>query len=1161
MMESFLLSLREEAPPAPRWVAHSGGGRWDRWRRDGIRRCTRLKNALCSAPENEHRLSIVGVAMRLSMSACNTFPRILMSRVEIQKIRAIFPDVLTPVQSQIFDEIVEIVLRRSNYLTWEQKSLFFKRDALYRFHGEHQVKIREPRSLSDFLSAFRLSLSMQEDDLVPEMGEMLSFIPLKAEHEIELRAIQAEQWLKKLQHAVSEDDARSELPRLGLLLQNDGVHLQIAASSEEPFRASKQAELRRMIEAMRYHSQAYDVVTTQILWALHDYGMSSPERHLSFDDSNLEKILRFLLQDSRLLAQTMFWEDGRPVSCHEAPLAWRYRDEGGDEMAFDLVNAQEQVIEKARMIIPGKKTYLLADDGFHRVPFWPQNLSPTSLPWLVPKAALMSHAGYALLKKMGVPVPSAMAAKVERHAFQVEVKCSVHRSVYHHDALRVQASAVLKQSQESYLWREGKWEIVQSAKQTSDRIIESDDSLMKSAAPWLRELSLRPVRYRDVPYEEMRVTKSFPDQMVDWLSRRPSGIELLLDEQLDDLLHGSVSGSVSIEIEESGNGLDWFDINVQVRVSDPELTQEEIALLLRAKGKWVKLEAKGWRKLDYQWSEEMQRELAEIGLSAQDLQGEKQRMHALQLGALAKRQSSLLLEQDQQRLSRRIDEIQTRVTPAVPSSIAATLRPYQEEGFHFLAYLSTNQFGGVLADDMGLGKTLQSLTWLAWLREKHGAEKKSPPRPSLVIAPKSVQENWQTETQRFCSSLRCKVWRTGDTEEQLRPELFDILIVNYAQLRHWSDELKAIAWQAVIVDEAQNIKNPASQSTQCVRALVAEHRLALTGTPIENRLMDLWSIFSFAMPGVLGSRAAFTRRFDQSKDPQARKRLSALTRPFLMRRTKKEVAQDLPDRIEEDISVMLDGMQAKLYQAELKRARAHLLKAKLPGQLDQMRFHLLSSLLRLRQICCHPALLGASEPAPATSTPRKRAKKFAQKEVDPTESAKLDALMELLEPLIEEGQKVLVFSQFVGMLDLIQQELNKRSWQHFSLTGQTDNRGDLVEAFQQSEGAAVFLISLKAGGAGLNLTAASYVVLFDPWWNPAVEAQAIDRTHRIGQKSTVIAYRFVAKDTIEEKIRLLQQKKSEMAQDIFGEENFARALSLDDFHYLLADSSTGITQG
>ena len=1083
-----------------------------------------------------------------------------MNRAEIPKIRAIFPDVLTPVQSRIFDEIVGVVLRRSNYLTWEQKSLFFRRDALYRL-PDHQVKISQPRSLSDFLSAFRFFLSIQEDDLVPEMREMLSFIPLKAEHEIELRAIQAQQWLKKLQDAVREDGERSELPRLSLLLQDDGVHLQISASSEEPFRLLKQAELRRMIESMRYHGKAYDVVTTQILWTLNDLGLGSPDRHLSFDDPCLQKILRFLLQDSRALAQTMFREDGQPVPCHEAPLAWRHRDDGADEMAFYLVDAQEQVVEKARMVIPGKKTYLLADDGFHRVPFWPQNLSLISLPWLVPKAALMSHAGYTLVKKMGVPVPSAMAAKVERHAFQVVVKCSVHKSVYQHDAMRVQARALIKQTQESYLWREGKWEWERPAKQTQDLIIETDDSLMKSAEPWLRELPLRPVRYLDVPYGEMRVTKSFPDQIADWLSRRPTGIELLLDQQLDDLLHGSVSGSVSIAIEESGSGLDWFDIKAQVHVSDPELTQEEIALLLRAKGKWVKLEAKGWRKLDYQLSEEMQRELAEIGLSPQDLQGEKQRMHALQLGALAKRQSPLLVEQDQQRLSRRIDEIQTRVTPAVPSTIVATLRPYQEEGFHFLAYLSTNQFGGVLADDMGLGKTLQSLTWLAWLREKHRVEKKSSPRPSLVIAPKSVQENWRTETQRFCSSLRSKVWRTGDAEEQLQPELFDVLIMNYTQLRHWSDELKAIAWQAVIVDEAQNIKNPSSQSTQAVRALTAEHRLALTGTPIENRLMDLWSIFSFAMPGVLGSRAAFAKRFDQSKDPHARKRLSALTRPFLMRRTKKEVAQDLPDRIEEDMSVTLDGVQAKLYQAELKRARTHLLKAKLPGQLDQMRFHLLSSLLRLRQICCHPALLGASESEPSTSSPRKRAKKLTQKEVAPTESAKLDALMDLLEPLMEEGQKVLVFSQFVGMLDLIQEELNQRSWKHFYLTGQTDHRGDLVEAFQRHEGAAVFLISLKAGGAGLNLTAASYVVLFDPWWNPAVEAQAIDRTHRIGQKSTVIAYRFVAKDTVEEKIRQLQQKKSEMAQDILGEENFARALSIDDFHYLLADSSTGITEG
>jgi SNF2 family DNA or RNA helicase len=346
----------------------------------------------------------------------------------------------------------------------------------------------------------------------------------------------------------------------------------------------------------------------------------------------------------------------------------------------------------------------------------------------------------------------------------------------------------------------------------------------------------------------------------------------------------------------------------------------------------------------------------------------------------------------------------------------------------------------------------------------------------------------------------------------------------------------------VILDEAQAIKNPTSQNAKAACALPSKYRLALSGTPIENRLLDLWSIFAFAMPGALGNRTAFTKQFDKKDDPFARRRLAARTRPFLLRRTKNEVARDLPDRVEEDLVVEFEGVQSTLYKAEIKRARAQLLKIETSKQLDKMRFNILTSLLRLRQICCHPRLLGLED------TKKKKSTDNAE------DSAKLSALLELLEPLMEEGQKVLVFSQFVEMLEIIESEITARNWTTFKLTGSTDDRGPLVDSFQKHEGSAVFLISLKAGGSGLNLTAASYVVLFDPWWNPAVEAQAIDRTHRIGQKQTVFAYRLIIKGTIEEKIRLLQKKKGALANDILGEENFARALTLEDFNFLFSGS-------
>jgi SNF2 family DNA or RNA helicase len=487
-----------------------------------------------------------------------------------------------------------------------------------------------------------------------------------------------------------------------------------------------------------------------------------------------------------------------------------------------------------------------------------------------------------------------------------------------------------------------------------------------------------------------------------------------------------------------------------------------------------------------------------------------------------------------------VEEIQTRVTPDLPAAITATLRPYQLSGFHFLAYLTANRFGGVLADDMGLGKTLQTLAWIAWLRTEQQVT-----APILVVCPKSVQDNWRAEAERFFPSLRVEVWsRETAGKVGLHGEA-DLLVIHYPQLRIHEDLLRKVTWGAVILDEAQAIKNPTSQSTQAACALVAQHRLALTGTPIENRLLDLWSIFAFAMPGVLGNRASFGRNFDGKEDPLARRRLAARTRPFLLRRTKKEVASDLPDRIEEDLIIELEGTQAALYQAEIKRARAQLLKAETSQQLDKLRFNILTSLLRLRQICCHPRLLGLEEAKP----------KKGDKAAPAVESAKVSALMELLEQLMEEGQKVLVFSQFVEMLEIIEEEIAKREWRSFKLTGQTEDRGTLVKEFQAHEGPATFLISLKAGGFGLNLTAASYVVLFDPWWNPAVEAQAIDRTHRIGQKQTVFAYRLLIKDSIEEKIRLLQKKKGNLANDILGEENFAQALTLNDFHFLLGGES------
>jgi SNF2 family DNA or RNA helicase len=627
---------------------------------------------------------------------------------------------------------------------------------------------------------------------------------------------------------------------------------------------------------------------------------------------------------------------------------------------------------------------------------------------------------------------------------------------------------------------------------------------------------------------QRQVGKNFAAQFVEWLATIPDTVVLELDPLLDSLRGAPVQAHVKLEVEEAG--IDWFDLRVALDVADTTLTKKEIQLLLDARGGFVRLAGKGWRRLQFELSEDDEKQLADLGLSARDFSSEPQRLHALQLaGKQAARR--LLPEPQALAIERRALDIQTRVAPDLPVGLSAELRPYQRDGFHFLAYLSTNHFGGILADDMGLGKTVQALAWLLWLR----AQPDFASAPSLVVCPKSVTDNWFAEAAKFAPGLRVHVLARGASIEALKFARgdADLIVINYAQLRGLEEALRSATWHVVILDEAQYIKNPDSQTARAAWALRADHRLALSGTPIENRLLDLWSIMGFAMPGVLGKRSAFAKSFDQRSDPFARTRLAARVRPFVLRRTKNEVARDLPERSEEDLFCELEGEQATLYGAELKRARAALLNIQTTRELDKNRFSILTSLLRLRQICCHPALISAK--------------------VANAESAKLTALFDLLEPIIAEGHKVLVFSQFVQMLDLIRAEIERRDWPHFLLTGETEDRGPLVQNFQQSEGAAVFLISLRAGGFGLNLTAASYVVLYDPWWNPAVENQAIDRTHRIGQTSHVIAYRLLVKDSIEEKIRKLQHSKSALAADILGEENFTRGLTLDDFRFLLGE--------
>jgi superfamily II DNA or RNA helicase len=622
------------------------------------------------------------------------------------------------------------------------------------------------------------------------------------------------------------------------------------------------------------------------------------------------------------------------------------------------------------------------------------------------------------------------------------------------------------------------------------------------------------------------------DALADAWEARPPDVAFFGNERVRRLLS---SPRVAPRVRVHRSGVDWLAVSAEWEAEGRALTDADLAALRTATRRFVKLPSTGeWVRRDVvEARDEAARVLATLGLEAGN--GEE-RLTVWQLAGASDASLDALerFGADAETMAA-VREIRRRVAaftglPSVepPTGLRGELRPYQRTGVDFLAHAASLGLGAILADDMGLGKTVQALAWLEHLRaaEPDGG-------PSLVVCPASVMGNWAREAARFVPGLRVLVLGRGPERHALRRALaeHDVVVTNYALLRRDAEEWSTIALRAAILDEAQNVKNPDAAVTRAALALRARHRLALTGTPLENRPLDLWSIASFVAPGYLGTRAAFSARFDRADGPpHTRTLLAAKLRPILLRRLKREVAPELPDRIEERRDCELTPGQRKLYLAELRRSRAILERLPDARAMARSRIDVLAALTRLRQLCCHPAL--------------------GQGKVG-LGSGKFEALFELLEPLLAEGHKVLVFSQFVRCLELIAADMATRGIRHHVLTGSTVRRDDVVAAFADDPEACVFLLSLKAGGTGLNLTAASYVVLFDPWWNPAAEAQAIDRTHRIGQDRTVIAYRLVTRGTIEERIVELQARKAAMVRDVLGEEGFARTLTREDLGYLL----------
>ena len=584
-----------------------------------------------------------------------------------------------------------------------------------------------------------------------------------------------------------------------------------------------------------------------------------------------------------------------------------------------------------------------------------------------------------------------------------------------------------------------------------------------------------------------------------------------------------------------GSGIDWFTVSTEWEQEGMKLTPSDLHRLQTATGRFVKLPDAGWVELDMKALSTAHETMADLGL--ENLSASAQKLGLEQAAHLDEDGFKRFADSNEAKaLRKRLNGFEGVRRQTLPKGVDAELRPYQLEGFSFLCHLTAVHLGGILADDMGLGKTLQTLAWLSWLKDQNSKN----PKPALVICPASVLHNWRRESNRFAPHLRVLVLESGSARHNLRKQIpqHDLIVTNYALLRRDLEALQKFSFRALILDEAQFIKNPAAQVTQSVKQLKADQRLALTGTPLENKLLDLWSIADFIQPGYLGTQEQFNQNYDvravgeegEIAQRVARRRLSSKLRPLMLRRLKRQVAKDLPERIEVRRDCELSDEQRKLYLAELRRSREQIMQAVAEKGLQKSKIHVLAALTRLRQICCHPRLVGSD-----------------------TISGKTETLMELLEPLLEEGQKVLVFSQFVQMLKLMEAECSARNIPTHILTGESKERQQIVQNFQNDTRPAVFLLSLRAAGTGLNLTTASYVVLYDPWWNPAVEAQAIDRSHRIGQTRTVHAYRLIAPGTVEEKIWELQQRKAQTISDVLGEEGFARSLSKEDLEYLFSE--------
>ncbi|MFH1004308.1 MAG: SNF2-related protein [Bacteroidota bacterium] len=607
---------------------------------------------------------------------------------------------------------------------------------------------------------------------------------------------------------------------------------------------------------------------------------------------------------------------------------------------------------------------------------------------------------------------------------------------------------------------------------------------------------------------------------------RESDITVFGYNKLKSFKYSPYQAKITVQLS---SGEDWFDVNVQVTYGDFNVDLKDIQKAVLRNEQYIKLADGTTGILPDEWFEKFKKYFQHGEVSGNKVQISKLRFSII---------DELFENIDDMEIIKELEEKKQRMlsfkeikSVKIPDNITAQLRDYQKEGLNWLNFLHEFRWGGILADDMGLGKTLQALTFLTTLLKK---SKKA----NLIVVPTSLMFNWENEIKKFAPDLSAMFYHGSDRiKDHSSFKKYNLIFTTYGLMARDIEILKEYKFHYIILDESQAIKNPLSQRYKAACLLRASNRLALTGTPIENNTFDLFAQMTFLNPGFLGNITSFKEKYsvpiDRDRNEQCAQELQKLINPFIIRRTKEQVEKDLPEKTEDILYCTMETEQQKVYDAFRNKYRNYLLNKIAEEGLAKSKIYVLEGLLKLRQICDSPELLSDEE-------------KYSN------ESVKIQELLRHINQKTGK-HKLLVFSQFVKMLQLIKKQLDDNGTSYEYLDGQNSikQRQNSVSHFQSDEKCRVFLISLKAGGLGINLTAADYVYIIDPWWNPAVENQAIDRCHRIGQNKKVIAYRMICKNTVEEKILNLQAKKKQIASDIIQtDESFMKAITKSDIEQL-----------